>query len=149
MCQQQTEALNALSEAVRLGEPEGYIRSFLEEGSLVETLLYRLRKRERRNGPTPYLDTLLTTFQQDRIAHAQMRESTKMLSLLEPLSKRELQILDLIARGTSNSEIAQKLGITIDTVKRHVNHIFSKLGVRNRVQAVKQAQELGLLTEES
>jgi LuxR family maltose regulon positive regulatory protein len=148
MCQQQTEALNALSEAVRLGEPEGYIRSFLEEGTLVETLLHRLCKRERRNGPTPYLDTLLTAFQQDRIARSQMRASTKKLSLLEPLSKRELLVLDWIARGASNSEIAQELEITVDTVKHHVSHIFSKLGVLNRVQVVRQARELGLLAEE-
>jgi LuxR family maltose regulon positive regulatory protein len=54
----------------------------------------------------------------------------------------------LLARGASNQEIAQELVIATDTVKRHVSHIFSKLGVNNRVQAVRQAQALGLLSEE-
>ena len=59
-----------------------------------------------------------------------------------------MQVMQLLARGSSNQEIAQELVIVIDTVKRHVSHIFSKLGVQNRVQAVKQARELGLLDEE-
>ncbi|HEX3642816.1 MAG TPA: LuxR C-terminal-related transcriptional regulator [Ktedonobacteraceae bacterium] len=54
----------------------------------------------------------------------------------------------MLARGASNQEIAQELVIVYDTVKRHVSHIFSKLGVSNRVQAVRQARELGLLGEE-
>ena len=65
--------------------------------------------------------------------------------LLEPLSEREMQVLQLLAQGASNLDIAQELVIVIDTVKRHVSHIFAKLGVQNRVQAVRKAQELGLL----
>jgi LuxR family maltose regulon positive regulatory protein len=63
------------------------------------------------------------------------------------LSKRELEVLQLLARGASNQEIAQKLVIAVDTVKRHISHIFSKLGVHNRIQAAKQAQKLSLLDE--
>ena len=74
-------------------------------------------------------------------------EHTKAQPLPEPLSERELQVLQLLAHGASNQEIAQELVIVIDTVKRHVSHIFSKLGVQNRVQAVRQARELGLLSE--
>jgi LuxR family maltose regulon positive regulatory protein len=133
---------------VRLGEPEGYIRSFVDEGVPIEALLYQLRKRDRKSGPTPYLDTLLAAFQQESEAHVQVGEQTKAYQLPEPLSERELQVLQLLARGASNQEIAQGLVITIDTVKRHVSHIFSKLGVKNRVQAVRQARELGLLGEE-
>jgi hypothetical protein len=48
-----------------LAEPEGYIRSFVDAGAQIEALLYQMRKRDRRNGPTPYLDALLTTFQQE------------------------------------------------------------------------------------
>src|SRR2546430_1254076 len=148
MRQEEVQALDALSEAVRLAEPEGYIRSFVDEGAPMEALLYQLRKRERKNGPTPYLDTLLTAFQQESMAHAQAGEPTKMQLLPEPLSERELQVLQLLAHGASNLEIAQELVIVVDTVKRHVSHIFSKLGVQNRVQAVRQARELGLLDEE-
>jgi LuxR family maltose regulon positive regulatory protein len=147
MCQQNRQALDALREAVRLGEPEGYIRSFVDEGTQIEALLYQLRKHDRRNGPTPYLDTLLAAFQQECMAHAQGGEPSKVQRFSETLSERELQVLQLLADGASNQEIAQELVIAYDTVKRHISHIFSKLGVKNRVQAVRQARELGLLGE--
>jgi LuxR family maltose regulon positive regulatory protein len=145
MCQEETKALNTLSEAVCLAEPEGYIRSFVDEGTLMEDLLYRLRKRDRKNGPTPYLDTLLAAFQQERIEDVLPEERTQIQILPRPLSQRELQVLQLLVSGASNQEITQELVITLDTVKRHVSHIFSKLGVKNRVQAVRQAQAFGLL----
>jgi LuxR family maltose regulon positive regulatory protein len=148
MLQQVTPALDALSQAVCLAEPEGYIRSFVDEGASMEALLYRLRKRDREHGLTPYLDTLLVAFQQESMVHAQVEESTKAQPLPEPLSERELQVLQLLARGASNQEIAQELVIVVDTVKRHVSHIFSKLGVKNRLQAVEQARALELLDEE-
>jgi LuxR family maltose regulon positive regulatory protein len=59
---EEPQALSALSEAVRLGEPEGYIRSFVDEGAPVADLLRRLREEQRHTGPTPYLDTLLAAF---------------------------------------------------------------------------------------
>jgi len=148
MYQQEIQALDALAEAVRLAEPEGYIRSFVDEGAPMEALLNQLRKPDRKNGPNPYLDTLLTAFQQESMVYAQAGEPTKVQPLPEPLSERELQVLQLLARGESNLEIAQELVIVVDTVKRHVSHIFSKLGVQNRVQAVRQARELGLLDKE-
>jgi ATP/maltotriose-dependent transcriptional regulator MalT len=64
------------------------------------------------------------------------------------LSQRELEVLKLVAQGLSNQQIAQELVITTDTVKRHISHIFSKFGVRNRLQAVKKAKELSLLDDE-
>jgi LuxR family maltose regulon positive regulatory protein len=148
MCQKEIQALDALSEAVRLAEPEGYIRSFVDEGAPMGTLLYHLRKRDRKSGPTPYLDTVLAAFQQEIMEQILAGERTKAQALPDPLSQRELQVLQLIAQGASNQEIAQELALAIDTVKRHVSHIFSKLGVNNRVQAVKQARNLSLLGEE-
>lgn len=65
--------------------------------------------------------------------------------LLDPLSERELEILKLLAQGMSNREIAETLFITEGTAKNHVSNIFSKLGVRDRTQAVLRAQELGLV----
>jgi LuxR family maltose regulon positive regulatory protein len=54
-------------------------------------------------------------------------------------------VLTLMASGLPNRAIAEKLFITVDTVKRHVTHVFEKLGVANRTQAVARARELGLL----
>src|SRR5260370_36911714 len=96
----------------------------------------RLREEQRKTGPPSYIDTLLAAFPQ---------QSSVQTNLL---SERELEVLQLLARGASNQEIAQELVIVVDTVKRHVSHIFSKLGVQNRVQAVRQARVLGLLGEE-
>jgi LuxR family maltose regulon positive regulatory protein len=70
MCQEETQALGSLSEAVRLAEPEGYIRRFIDEGALMAILLSRLREDQRKHGPTPYLDTLLAAFPQQSKKHA-------------------------------------------------------------------------------
>jgi LuxR family maltose regulon positive regulatory protein len=134
-----------------LGEPEGYIRSFVEEGTAMAVLLSKLREEQRKVGPTPYLDRVLTAFLQQNRTPTSLSErvtgQTQVQPLLKPLSERELQVLQLLAQGASNLEIAQALVIVVDTVKRHVSRIFAKLGVQNRVQAVRQAEELGLLDE--
>jgi LuxR family maltose regulon positive regulatory protein len=152
MCHEESQALDALSEAVRLGEPEGYIRSFVEEGLPMAELLSKLREKQRQLGPTPYLDRVLAAFpRQDRTLASQSKRAaghTLVQPLLEPLSEREQQVLQLLAQGASNQEIAQQLVIAYDTVKRHVSHIFSKLGVQNRMRAIKRAQELGLLDKD-
>jgi DNA-binding NarL/FixJ family response regulator len=64
----------------------------------------------------------------------------------EPLSRRELDVLRLMANGQSNQEIAQTLILAISTIKMHIKHIYGKLGVRNRVQALAQARSRGILT---
>jgi len=152
MCHEETQALSALSEVVRLTEPEGYIRSFVDEGMPMEALLSRLQEEQRKDGPTPYLDTVLAAFQQENKEQEpppkQVAEHTTVQILPEPLSERELEVLQLMVHGASNQEIAQELVIVVDTVKRHVSHIFGKLNVQNRVQAVRRTRELGLLDEE-
>jgi LuxR family transcriptional regulator, maltose regulon positive regulatory protein len=64
---------------------------------------------------------------------------------VEPLTEREVELLRLLVAGLSNAEIAEKLVIAVSTVKSHVNHIYGKLGVGSRTQAVIKAQELHLL----
>jgi ATP/maltotriose-dependent transcriptional regulator MalT len=68
--------------------------------------------------------------------------------LLEPLSQRELEVLQLLAGGASNQEIATALVVAPGTVKLHVGHILSKLGVNSRTRAILRARDLGLLTGE-
>ena len=70
---------------------------------------------------------------------------TKLLRWIEPLSDRELEILQLIAEGFSRQEIASQLVLSLNTVKTHARNIFSKMGVNNQMQAVGKARGLGLL----
>jgi len=149
------KALTVLAQAVHLAEPEGNIRTFVDEGTTMETLLSRLRVQERRRGPTPYLDMLLAAFSPGSAIHEPPRRLDQSKGrnteqpLVEPLSERELEVLHLLANGDSNQEIAEVLVIALDTVKRHVTHIFEKLGVHNRVQAVARARALGLFSDKS
>jgi ATP/maltotriose-dependent transcriptional regulator MalT len=65
--------------------------------------------------------------------------------LIEPISNRELEVLLLIGAGLTNHEIAEQLFISVSTVKKHINHIYGKLGVKNRTSAVASARELQIL----
>jgi len=66
-------------------------------------------------------------------------------SSIQPLTERELEVLNLIAEGSSNQEIARQLVVSLATVKTHVNHVFAKLDAESRVQVVARARQLGLL----
>jgi len=83
-------------------------------------------------------------------AEGQQREDTASLlppaqPLIEPLSHRELEVLQLVAQGQSNQEISERLFLALDTVKGHNRKIFDKLQVQRRTEAVARARELGLL----
>ena len=82
--------------------------------------------------------------------HAQVRPGQTSVAqpLLDPLSEREQEVLQLLAGGASNQEIATALVVTPGTVKLHVSHILSKLGVNSRTRAILRARDLGLLTDE-
>ena len=156
LCQQEQEALSALAQAVRLAEPEGYIRCFVDEGSPMAALLSRLREQEREHRPTPYLDTVMAAFassqHNQKVERWRTSESDHTYDLtsplFEPLSDRELEVLRLMEQGASNQEIAENLVLALSTVKSHVRTILSKLGARNRTQAVKRARSLGLLSDQ-
>jgi len=65
--------------------------------------------------------------------------------LIDPLTTRELEVLEMLAAGRSNQAIARELVVTLDTVKKHVGHVLGKLGAANRTEAVARARELGLI----
>ncbi len=94
---------------------------------------------------TRYLDRVLSAFASQTGADHHPAQH----ALPEPLSGREQEVLHLLARGASNQEIAERLVITVDTVKRHVSNVLSKLAVSNRTQAVSRARELGLLSRKA
>ena len=100
-------------------------------------------RRQLNEGPSsPLRDDLLNLLPPVPMAAAAGEAEA---DLIEPLSSRELSVLQLIARGCSNQEISEKLFISLHTVKTHARHINSKLGVERRTQAVARATELGLL----
>src|SRR6266478_5393450 len=88
------------------------------------------------------------TSQPQRPAQGKPGLTSVAQSLLDPLSQRELEVLQLVAAGASNQEIAKALVVTPGTVKLHVSHILSKLGVKSRTRAILRARDLGLLTKE-
>jgi LuxR family maltose regulon positive regulatory protein len=136
-------ALISLERALTLAEPEGYVRLFLDEGPPLARLLYRAAEQ----GILPtYTGKLLAAFPEAGTAPRPGRRSPSPAPLVEPLTGRERQILQLIAEGMTNKEIARKLVISVGTVKVHAHNIYGKLGVSGRTQAVAKARGLGLLS---
>jgi LuxR family transcriptional regulator, maltose regulon positive regulatory protein len=99
-------------------------------------------------GLSAYADKVLAAFPNNQQPGEQILSMAppSIQTLVEPLSTRELEVLHLVAAGLSNSEIATRLIVTTGTVKTHINHIFGKLGVQSRTQAVAQARTLNLVT---
>jgi ATP/maltotriose-dependent transcriptional regulator MalT len=92
-----------------------------------------------------YTDKLLAAFEAETQKTKDKSSLSSAPSLIEPLSQRELEILQLIAQGLSNDEIGKRLFLALDTVKGHNRRIFDKLQVQRRTEAVARARELGLL----
>ncbi len=135
------QALRDIGRALTLAEPEGYQRTFIDEGEPMARLLYQAVAR----GISPdYAGRLLAALARES-PEAPPAGKAAAGDLVEPLSERELGVLGLIAEGLSNREIASRLYISLSTVKGHTTNIFGKLGVRNRIQAVARARSLGLL----
>ena len=133
----ESQALVALNRALSLAEPEGYSRAFLDEGSVMVDLL--LLARQQALYPA-FVDGLLA----DLNNKAPLQRGSVLLP--EPLSEREMQVLQLIATGATNQDIASQLYVAVSTVKKHVSNILVKLDTPNRVQAIARARELGLLS---
>jgi len=152
-----TQALNTLERALTLAEPCGHVRYFIEDGEPMAELLRQAVE----HGIVPeYASRLLATLDHERprsqapgytlaTKHAtNLKPETfePATPMVESLSERELEVLELIAEGLSNREIAQRLFLSLPTVKWHASNIYGKLGVGNRTQAVAKARTLGILT---
>jgi LuxR family maltose regulon positive regulatory protein len=138
----------ALVEALALARPEGYVRVFVDEGAPMAALMRQVTGEQR-----SYAEQLLAAYPEGleardlRLADAVPASSLKpqASTLVEPLSERELEVLRVLATGLSNRAIAQKLYLSVATVKVHLKHIYGKLAVNSRMQAVARARELNLL----
>jgi LuxR family maltose regulon positive regulatory protein len=130
-------ALEPLGRAITLGEPEGYVRIFVDEGAPMLALL----ESAARHGIAPrYVSRLLAAFGQSGNA------APGNQALVEPLSERELDVLRLLATDLAGPDIARELVVSLHTVRSHTKSIYSKLGVNDRRAAVRRAQELDLLS---
>lgn len=92
-----------------------------------------------------YIARLLAEFNKERQGGGDKGHRPSVQPLIDPLSQRELEVLQLIAQGLSNEEIGKRLYLALDTVKGHNRRIFDKLQVQRRTEAVARARELGLL----
>jgi LuxR family maltose regulon positive regulatory protein len=128
-----------LERALALAEPEGYLRIFVDEGPPMAALLKQVKAES--GNEREYIQKLLAAFD-DKESQS---SSISPQPLIEPLSERELDVLQLIAQGLTNPEIASKLYLSLNTVKAHTRNIYGKLEVNNRTQAVAKARSLGVL----
>jgi LuxR family transcriptional regulator, maltose regulon positive regulatory protein len=145
-CGQDADAVNALAEALALACPQGYVRVFADEGPPMAALLGRLIAAQRAGPaaaavPLGYLARLRSAFGAEPAAP----HTAAVPGLIDPLTSRELEVLQMLAAGKSNQAIAGELVVTLDTVKKHVSHLLGKLGAANRTEAVSRARELSLI----
>lgn len=143
-----SQAMPVLKQALKLAEPEGYARLFVDEGESMRLLIADLRLSiEKTTHPLfGYVENILATFPQlTQPQNLKSKIVNLKYELVEPLSERELEVLRLIAQGLSNNEITQKLFVALSTVKGHNLRIFAKLQAKSRTEAVARARELGLL----
>ena len=148
------DAMVSLNRVLSLAEPEGHVRVFLDAREPMARLLYGAASR---GIAHEYAGRLLAAFELELEDPSGRRTTdfsrsspagvTRPLLLIEPLSERELEVLQLIAEGLSNREIAGRLFIALSTVKGHTANIFGKLGVNSRTHAVAKARTLGILPD--
>jgi LuxR family maltose regulon positive regulatory protein len=135
-------ARDAMGRALQPAAGEGYVLLFLEEGQRVMPLLQAIdARRETPEAVKVYARQLLEAFDQDATPPGAVD------GLVEALTPREMEVLQLIAAGHTNRAIAERLVITVRTVKKHASNIYGKLNVSSRTQAMARARELGLLAE--
>ena len=131
-------ALASLGRAVSLAEPEGYVRIFVDEGAPMGSLLRALASQGPAGRYSRQILAISSTTDHDRPSKQ---------PLLDPLSERELDVLRLLGTDLSGPEIASELVVSLNTVRTHQKHIYAKLGVSNRRAAVRQGDELKLLSQ--
>lgn len=140
-------ARRSLERALTLARPAGYTLLFLEECPTLVPVLEAIANRSAAPAALPHDARRLLDAWRARTGAA-TAVSAVAAALADPLTPREREVLQLLARGDSNQAIADSLVITVRTVKKHVTNILGKLGVSNRTQAVARARELGLIASE-
>ncbi len=130
-------ALRPLARALALAAPEGYTQSIIREGPAMAELLIKMAG----GHPKEYIHRLLAAFGEHEYEHA---SPSIAQPLVEPLSERELDVLRLLRTELSGPEIARRLMVSLNTIRTHTRNIYDKLGVTNRLAAIRRADELEL-----
>jgi LuxR family maltose regulon positive regulatory protein len=147
---QTEEALGILERAIIIAQPGGFIRTFVDIGPQMSGMLLQLASQ---GVAVHYIKRILSAFPESEIKQVSLnddpaylvRESSKTI-LVEPLTRRESEILLQMSARFTNKEIADNLTISILTVKKHTGNIYRKLGVKKRGEAVDKAKALGILS---
>lgn len=138
-----------VGQALGLAEPQGFISIFVEAGSHAADLLSTLSRRKLLEAvKTNYVESILAAFpdRSKRVLPQTMpSDYDDDMTPIDPLTPRELEVLNHIARGDSNQVIAEQLVITVSAVKKHTGNIYAKLNVNSRTQAVARGRQLGLI----
>lgn len=137
-------ALAELKLALGLAEPGGLIMILVSKGKPVAELLEEIAAVKKQDHD-PVQAGFSLSYAKKLLSVFKASTPSKIEGLMDPISDRELEVLHLIAAGLSNREIAEKLFISLNTVKTHTKNINSKLDVNSRIKAVARAKELGLL----
>lgn len=137
------EALSVLEQALVLAAPGGWVRPFVEPGPTMADMLAHLPNERRETGFVTQLLSALRPVENEP-APGQGAGVTKP-PLIEALTNREQDVLVLLSRRLYDKEIAAQLTISAATVRTHLTHIYEKLGVQNRRQAVLKSKESGIL----
>ncbi|MBN1537716.1 MAG: hypothetical protein JW908_13345 [Anaerolineales bacterium] len=140
------DAIANLARAIDLAVAPGFVTLFLEEGSALIPLLKAIDTHQTFPGRIKtYARKLLNAF--NGIGKPlPLRPASDAIGLIEQLTPREMEVLECLASGDSNQTIAEKLVITVRTVKKHASNIYGKLSASSRTQAIARAHELGLLS---
>ena len=143
--------MTSLSDTLNLACPQGYVRVFADKGPPMAALLAQLVAAQQADHPAgtrvplSCLARIQRAFDADHPGTDGAHRTAVASGLVEQLTSRELEVLGMLAAGRPNQAIASALVVTVDTVKKHVGHIMSKLGAVNRTEAVARARALGLI----
>jgi LuxR family maltose regulon positive regulatory protein len=136
-------ALTALGHAVDLAEADGWVRVFVDAGPLLTPLLRALADRR---PASAFVRRLQAEAEPARDDLPRSAPAPTTAALVDPLSDRELDVLRLLASELDGPAIARELVVSLNTVRTHTKHIYTKLDVNNRRSAVTRAHQLGLLS---
>jgi LuxR family maltose regulon positive regulatory protein len=142
----EASAVTALAGALALACPQGYVRVFADEGPPMAALLGRPIAAQRAGDAAAGVPLGCLARLQRAFGAGPLAPDAVPSGIVDPLTGRELEVLEMLAAGRSNQAIARELVVTLDTVKKHVGHVLAKLGAANRTEAVTRARELSLIS---